>query len=165
MAIEGPRSISPVRKPVYSVTPEQPNSIRYLEPALNDVFGWYPDDMLLSKIARIVPDENSTDIRRAQVELVDPAWSNSGAKPDQLDRIKAFFRKFYLKAGLIGIDVNTYTIGQLRFDSEPEHRNISKIPGIGVEGEDFLAGIVKKRTLQLLQGGLTVGGNLAPESS
>ena len=141
---------------------EQPNSIRYLEPALNEVFGWYSDDRLISELARIVPDENSTDIRRARVELIDPAWLDSEATPAQLDRIKAIFRKFYLKAGLRGIDVATYTFGQLRYDSK--HHDISKIPGIGEEAEDFFAQIVRRKALQVLPGGVSVRSSLAPRS-
>ncbi|MGA2967986.1 MAG: hypothetical protein ABSD69_02360 [Candidatus Levyibacteriota bacterium] len=142
-----------IRDVASSTALEQPNSIKHLEPALNEFFGWFSDDRLISEMARIVPNENSANIRRATVELIGSAWEESGAKPDKLNRIKAIFRKFYLKAGLRGIDVDTYTIGQLRYDCEKH--NISKIPGVGEAAEDFFAGVVRKRTLQILQGGAT----------
>jgi hypothetical protein len=131
--------------------PDQPNSIRHLEPALNEFFGWYSDDRLISEVARIVPDENSADIRHAVVELISPAWEESGMTSVQRDKVTTLFRRFYLKAGLRGIVVGTYTIGQLRDDCE-KHR-IRAIPGLGETTENFLAGVVRKRTLQVLQGG------------
>jgi hypothetical protein len=132
--------------------PEQPNSIIHLAPSLNRTFGKLTDEASIFEMARIVPDENSADRRRATVELVGSAWLESGATDTQLGRIRAIFRNLYFKAKIRGININeNYTINQLRQDCKD--KKLRTIPGVGMMAEEFLGQTVRKRTLQILQGG------------
>ncbi|MGA2911686.1 MAG: hypothetical protein ABSE17_03590 [Candidatus Levyibacteriota bacterium] len=132
---------------------EQPNSIMHLASAYSEEFGWYPDERPIFDIARIVPDENSGDKKRAKIELVGDVWKESGATDTQLGRIRVIFRNFFFKAQTRGIIVDeSYTIGQLRQDCQ--NHKIRTIPGLWDTAEDFLTQVVRKRTLQVLPGGV-----------
>jgi hypothetical protein len=137
---------------------EQPNSIMHLVPFYNEEFGWYSDERPIFDMARIIPDENSGDRRRAKIELVGDVWKENGATDAQLGRIRVIFRNFFFSAQIRGINVDeNYTVGQLRDDCE-KHK-IKRIPGLWYTAEDFLAQVVRKRTLQVLQGGSAATGN------
>lgn len=143
--------VKPALRPVAKV--EHPNSMARLVPSLNREFGQYSDETPVFAMARIVDDENSDNRRRATIELVGEAWKNSGATNDQIARVMLMFRNFFFKAQHRGIIVDeNYTIGQLRNDCE--HHIIRTISGLGVRAEDFLAGVVAKRRMQVLPGGL-----------
>lgn len=146
-------SAKPAINPLTEV--EYPNSIMHLAPFLNREFGGFSDEGSIFEMAKIVPDENSADRRRATIELVGDVWEKSGATKAQLVRIRGLFRNFFFKAQHRGIIVDeNYKIGQLRQDCE-KHK-ISTISGLGVMTESFLAQIVARRKLQVLQGGPVV---------
>ena len=146
-------SAKPAINPLTEV--EYPNSIMHLVPFLNREFGGFSDEGLIFEMAKIVPDENSADRRRATIELVGDVWEKSGATKAQLVRIRGLFRNFFLRAQVRGINVDaTYTIGQLR--QHCKDNKIRTIPGLGIMAEEFLAQIVARRTLQVLQGGPVV---------
>jgi hypothetical protein len=144
----------PAMRPLARV--EQPNSIARLIPSLNREFGQYSDETPVFAMARIVDDENSTSRRHAKIELVGEGWEKSGATDGQLGRVRLMFRNFFFKAQHRGIIVDeNYTFGQLRQDCE--QHIISTISGLGVKAESFLAGVIAKRPLQVLPGGLVAG--------
>ena len=119
---------------------EHENSIMHVVAPLNEHFGPYPNDAPLIEFA--VLDSNA-DRRHPQARLIGDIWQRSGATHAQLKRIERLIGIVYRKAAYI------QTFGILR--DACKNDKIASLSGVGIVGQNFLAGVIAERMPQVRQ--------------